>query len=690
MVESGAGKLLARAAQVARLPLVANAGYIWGVTLVSSVVGFVFWALAARFYTPDEVGLASAVISAAALVAGIASLGMGIGLVRFLPEARDPSRLLNSVLLFGLVSSLVIALAYAAGLPLWSPALLFLRRDLAYLLVFLAYVLVTVLTQVVRVAFIARRRAVYGLGQTLILNGARLALIIPFAVLGDIGLVGSVLAGSAVALVVSAACFLPRVEPGFRLRPRLNWADLRPLIPYSAGNYVAGLASQSVQMVLPLLTLELLGAGVGGRAYVAWMVGSFLTSPGVALAGSAFAEGSNLPREFRGTLLRAAGLAMLVTLPLSLVVGLAAPWLLRLGFGVDYAREAAGLLRWLAAAAPLAVLAQLYFSFLRVRKHVGRLVALSCVVGAATLGAAVLWMPRPDLLVGDLLVGGISAGGIGWLAGNGLVVLFAALDLLGRREPAPGALEAEGVSLPMENPLVVAALPCYNEAHFIEDVARRALAHVDVVVVVDDGSTDATVELARRAGAQVVEHRENRGPGAAARSCLQAGRDLQAGVLVTLDGDGQHDPDEIPDVIAPLLSGEADVVIGSRFLGRANNVARYRRFGIDVITFLYNAGARVRITDGQSCFRAYNRRALETLRITEPGFGFSVETLVQARHAGLRLHEVSISCVYHAESHSMNPVIHGLGVALMVVKHRVLAGLGLSPDGRTRSAGGQE
>jgi glycosyltransferase involved in cell wall biosynthesis len=221
----------------------------------------------------------------------------------------------------------------------------------------------------------------------------------------------------------------------------------------------------------------------------------------------------------------------------------------------------------------------------------------------------------------------------------------------------------------------VAAIPCYNEANYVADVVRRTAQQVDRVVVVDDGSSDSTVEVARAAGAEVRSHRANRGPGAAARTCLEVGRELGAGVLVTLDGDGQHNPDEIPDVVAPVLSGEADVVIGSRFLGSYNNVARYRKFGIDVITFLYNFGAREKITDGQSCFRAYGRRALETLAITEDGFGFSVETLVQARKAKLRISEVSISCVYHEESHSMNPVAHGVGVALMVVKHRTLAGV---------------
>jgi glycosyltransferase involved in cell wall biosynthesis len=248
----------------------------------------------------------------------------------------------------------------------------------------------------------------------------------------------------------------------------------------------------------------------------------------------------------------------------------------------------------------------------------------------------------------------------------------------------------------VERPRIVAAIPCYNEANYIAAVVRRTAAHVDVVVVVDDGSSDDTVEVARAAGAEVRAHGTNRGPGAAARTCLEVGRELGADVLVTLDGDGQHNPDEIPAVVAPVLQGDADastsqdnialadVVIGSRFLGAYNNVARYRKFGIDVITFLYNFGAQSRITDGQSCFRAYSKRALETLAITEDGFGFSVETLVQARQAGLAITEASISCIYHEESHSMNPVLHGLGVALMVVKHRALAAF----DGRCSPVAG--
>lgn len=219
---------------------------------------------------------------------------------------------------------------------------------------------------------------------------------------------------------------------------------------------------------------------------------------------------------------------------------------------------------------------------------------------------------------------------------------------------------------------VVAAISCLNEAKYISMVVSTALMYVDKVVVVDDGSTDETSQVAAKAGAQLVRHSRRLGAGAAARSCLQAGLDQGADVLITLDGDGQHNANEIPDVMEPVVQGNADLVIGSRFMGKANNVAAYRRFGIWVITTLYNVGASVTITDAQSGFRAYGRRALETLTITEDGFGFSVETLVEARRAGLRMIEAPISCLYHSESHSLNPVIHGVTVALDVVRQRML------------------
>jgi glycosyltransferase involved in cell wall biosynthesis len=219
----------------------------------------------------------------------------------------------------------------------------------------------------------------------------------------------------------------------------------------------------------------------------------------------------------------------------------------------------------------------------------------------------------------------------------------------------------------------LAAIPCHDEAQFIADIVADAKAHVDEVVVVDDGSTDNTAEVAESSGATVIRHEVNEGPGIAYKRCLEAARARDADILVTLDGDGQHDPREIPWLLEPLRAGEADLVIGSRFL-EEYEIPRYRKFGIDVITWLHNLGSSVRVTDAQSCYRGYSRRALDSLSITEAGFGFSVELLVQARGNGLVIKEVPVSCIYHSASHSMNPVLHGVGVALMVLKHRLRSG----------------
>jgi glycosyltransferase involved in cell wall biosynthesis len=216
---------------------------------------------------------------------------------------------------------------------------------------------------------------------------------------------------------------------------------------------------------------------------------------------------------------------------------------------------------------------------------------------------------------------------------------------------------------------VIAVIPCLNEERFIAGVVSKAMRYVDAVIVVDDGSSDTTAAVAKEAGARVISHKARQGAGAATRTGFQAALQMGANAVVTLDGDGQHDPDEIPALIKPILDNQADLVIGSRFLHKAD-VPRYRKFGIDVITWLYNFGHRDKIVDGQSGYRAYSRKALEAINITYPGFGFSIQSLVQARKRGMKITEVPVSCIYHDAGSTQNPVVHGLSVAWAVVKIR--------------------
>lgn len=216
----------------------------------------------------------------------------------------------------------------------------------------------------------------------------------------------------------------------------------------------------------------------------------------------------------------------------------------------------------------------------------------------------------------------------------------------------------------------IAVIPCLNEERFIGNVVTRAKKHVDEVIVVDDGSTDNTSSIAEAAGATVVKHDKSRGAGAGTRTGFEAAIKKKAEIIVTLDGDGQHNADEIPILIQPVINGEADIVVGSRFLKEAK-VARYRKFGIDVITWAYNFGHQSKIIDAQSGFRAHSRKAAEAMSITCPGFGFSIQTLVQARKKRLTIVERPISCIYHDAGSTLNPVVHGLNVLWAVFKIRM-------------------
>lgn len=228
---------------------------------------------------------------------------------------------------------------------------------------------------------------------------------------------------------------------------------------------------------------------------------------------------------------------------------------------------------------------------------------------------------------------------------------------------------------------VIAVIPCYNTEHFISGVVSKARKYVDQVIVVNDGSRDGTAEAAQAVGALVVNHKTNNGYGESIKSCFEVAKANEADILVILDGDGQHNSDELRQVLAPLLTGEADLVIGSRFLQlpqptqqthstQQTNMPRYRKFGINVITFLYNFGARIKISDSQSGFRAYSKKIMDTISLTEKGMGISVEVILKARERGFSIKEVPISCIYHSKSSTINPVRHGLGIAFTVVKLR--------------------
>lgn len=226
--------------------------------------------------------------------------------------------------------------------------------------------------------------------------------------------------------------------------------------------------------------------------------------------------------------------------------------------------------------------------------------------------------------------------------------------------------ERGNLALPDAKPKVVAAIPAYNEAAYIGGIIKTTKKYVDQVIVVDDGSIDGTGNIAEQSGAIVVRHGENLGKGAAVSTAFEIARKIKPLALVLLDGDGQHDPRAIPLLLKPIHQEQADMVVGSRFLAD-NPIPKYRVLGLSVLNLCTNLGSGIKLTDSQSGFRAFSRRAIESLSFSEKGFAVESEMQFQAAQHGLKVVEVPIITNYNGKTRR-SPVIHGFGVLFRVLK----------------------
>lgn len=224
----------------------------------------------------------------------------------------------------------------------------------------------------------------------------------------------------------------------------------------------------------------------------------------------------------------------------------------------------------------------------------------------------------------------------------------------------------------------VAAIPAYNEERTIGPVVNEVSKHVDEVFVVDDGSTDDTVATAERAGATVVEHGTNRGYGAALKSAFEVADDRNADALVTLDGDGQHNVDDVPKLLDALRETDASVVVGNRFhADSTQRVPGYRRLGLFVINVLTNVSLGASptgswVSDTQSGFRAFDSAAIASLAADDTlseNMSASTDILYHARHNGYDVAEVDTTISYEGdETSTQNPVLHGLAIVSNILR----------------------
>ena len=216
---------------------------------------------------------------------------------------------------------------------------------------------------------------------------------------------------------------------------------------------------------------------------------------------------------------------------------------------------------------------------------------------------------------------------------------------------------------------ITIGIPAYNEEKNIAGIISKLKKYTDSIIVCDDGSSDLTGDISEQLGAIVIKHSKNRGYGAAINSLFLKAKELESDVFLTLDADGQHRVEDIPIVTDPIIKNEVDLVIGSRFLDtKSEEMPNYRKVGIKIITKITNLSIKEKLTDSQSGFRSYSRKALQEITPTDDGMGVSTEILIKASNLELKVAEVPIKVNYNGDTSTHDPVSHGTSVILSTIK----------------------
>ena len=216
---------------------------------------------------------------------------------------------------------------------------------------------------------------------------------------------------------------------------------------------------------------------------------------------------------------------------------------------------------------------------------------------------------------------------------------------------------------------ITVGIPAYNEEENIAKIISQLKDVTQSIIVCDDHSTDNTNKIAKSLGVDVVTHSKNMGYGSAIKSIFAKAKEIDSDVLVTMDADGQHRIEDLKKILEPVLSGTVDICIGSRFLEKnVENVPSYRKVGIKVLTKLTNVSLKESITDSQSGFRVYSKKAISEITPTESGMAISNEILLKASSLNLRIGEVPIVVLYDGDTSTHNPVSHGTSVFISTLK----------------------
>jgi O-antigen/teichoic acid export membrane protein len=401
-------------------PLYKNSLFLMLSSVSIAGSGFFFWLIAARFYSTENVGLASAIISAMFLLSMLSLLGFDVALVRFIPKREDKNELINSCLTISFIFSLILAMIFVAGINIWSPSLIIIRENKISVLLFLIFTGAISLTSLQKGGiFVGFRRTEYSFIQTIATLGRLIAL--PFLVaFGSFGVFISFGIGPSFVSILGFF-LISKVHSVYKPIPGIKKEVVNDIFHFSLGNYFARLFESLPASVLPIMVINILGAESSAYFYIAWAISGLLLAIPRFTSVSLLAEGSYNREELIRDTKRAAKFIFLLLGVAIIGIFLFGKYLLWI-FGEEYARYSFEVLSILVLGSVPFAFNALYATVKRVKNEVKPVILVYGSVAAITIVGSYFLMQ----------IMGLVGIGYAWVIGNGVVTIGIGLKMIQR------------------------------------------------------------------------------------------------------------------------------------------------------------------------------------------------------------------------------------------------------------------
>jgi O-antigen/teichoic acid export membrane protein len=401
-------------------PFYKNTAFIILNIFSSAFFGLLFWLLAARFYSSEEVGLATALISSAAIIWSISSFGLGTGLIRFLPGSNEKSLLFSSVWTVSLISSLVSGVIFLLGIGFFSPALKFLMTPW-FAIVYLFYLVLQMNNGIENSGLLGLRKAEYSFIQNLVL-GFRIILLIPLAFSGVIGIIGSL----GIALTISSLIgIFILYKQNIAMKLVLNQKLIKDIANFSLANYTVDFLSTVQTSVLPILILNVVGAKEAAYFYVAFSIASLLYAIPSSVFMSMFIEGSH-GEPLRNNLIKSLATVGTLMIPAGIIIYFYGDILLSL-FSEEYSDKAYEILKLLVLSGFFVTFNGIFTVVKKIQKDMKPMIIVNVLLFIFTIFFSYIFMRQY----------GIFGVGLGWITGQGMTSALVGIILWMERRGAP-------------------------------------------------------------------------------------------------------------------------------------------------------------------------------------------------------------------------------------------------------------